>query len=225
MSEPNLNALSNFTYPRRIKFESKSEIKMLGMAGPGPVYSLVDTDKTKFRRSPSIGMSSSDRLGKDRASAAPGPGQYGVARESCIQLGKGFGFGSQSRWPTSKKLPTPGAGAYTLPSHLGGAEVSITCSPADHFKSQSPGPGNYDPRFSQCENLAPSISFTEAGFGKTPVKNVPGPGEYALPSTLGGNAVLTRVPSYSVTSAAPISRQTGGATASMIGAPTTFKIP
>jgi len=226
MSEPNLNALSTFKYARRIKFESKSEIKNLGMAGPGPVYSLVDTEKTKFAKAPSISMAAAERLEKSRSSGAPGPGQYGCAKPSCIQLGKGFGFGSQARLPNpAGKAKAPGPGTYTLPSHLGGVQVSITHCPQDSFKGENPGPGKYDPKFSQCENVAPAVSFTEGGFGKTPSTNVPGPGEYALQSTLGGNATLKRVPSYSCTSAAPLTRQTGGASASMIGQPTTFKIP
>eukprot|EP00405_Crypthecodinium_cohnii_P008650 CAMPEP_0206426890 /NCGR_PEP_ID=MMETSP0324_2-20121206/4682_1 /ASSEMBLY_ACC=CAM_ASM_000836 /TAXON_ID=2866 /ORGANISM="Crypthecodinium cohnii, Strain Seligo" /LENGTH=209 /DNA_ID=CAMNT_0053892001 /DNA_START=104 /DNA_END=730 /DNA_ORIENTATION=- len=199
-SAPNLNALSQYPYPRRIKIESKVPIKELGLQSPGPVYSLVDLEKTKYKRTPVISMAASKRP-EDKHQKGPGPGQYGVTGPSCIQSGRGFTWGSASRLPKAPKEKAPGPGSYALKGTLGGSEISITCAPKTDYKVQAPGPGAYDPKHNQCENAAPSVGFAESGFKREKPKNYPGPGEYALQSTLGGNTTLKKVPSYSITSA------------------------
>uniref|UniRef100_A0A7S2PQD5 Uncharacterized protein n=1 Tax=Zooxanthella nutricula TaxID=1333877 RepID=A0A7S2PQD5_9DINO len=224
-SVPNLNALSQYKYPRRIKFESKPVYKT-GQPAPGPKYELVDTDKTKHKRAPMISMASATRPNIDASTGAPGPGQYGVAGPSCIQSGKGFGFSQQTRLPKTRVVQAPGPGAYDIPSRLGGVEVAITCAPKGDVKIQGPGPGQYQPKFTQLELAAPAVSFTSSGFGKLPESKVPGPGKYDSPTTLGGNATLKKVPSYTFTSASTaLGLKKDASSPSLCGQPTALTIP
>eukprot|EP00446_Apocalathium_sp_SHHI-4_P028543 CAMPEP_0177231776 /NCGR_PEP_ID=MMETSP0367-20130122/42948_1 /TAXON_ID=447022 ORGANISM="Scrippsiella hangoei-like, Strain SHHI-4" /NCGR_SAMPLE_ID=MMETSP0367 /ASSEMBLY_ACC=CAM_ASM_000362 /LENGTH=224 /DNA_ID=CAMNT_0018682335 /DNA_START=14 /DNA_END=688 /DNA_ORIENTATION=- len=222
IGEPNLNALSCFKNARRIKFESKVPIKEYLGQGPGPIYAVVDIEKTRFKRTPAITMASSTRP-SDKFNKAPGPGQYGVVGPSCIELGRGFTWGSTSRLPKPKEMKAPGPGSYTSTTTLGGVSVAMTGATKSNYRPQAPGPGQYTPSHTQLEKEYPSISFTESGFGKDKPKNIPGPGQYELPSTLGGNTTLRRVPSYSMTAAT--TKVMTSETPAFCGQPTTFKTP
>mmetsp|Transcript_50114 Transcript_50114/g.99022 ORF Transcript_50114/g.99022 Transcript_50114/m.99022 type:complete len:230 (+) Transcript_50114:99-788(+) len=226
--EPNLNALSTYKTPRRIKFESKPEPKDVATCSPGPAYQLVDMEKTKFKRAPAISIASAVRTDRGLpGQGCPGPGAYGAPGPSCIQAGKGFGFGAGPQRPKPASCErAPGPGTYPLSSKLGGVEVSITCAPKGDVKVQGLGPGQYTPKFSQLENAAPAVSFTASSFGKIKDNKMPGPGQYSLPSTLNGNVQFRRSASYSFTTSTGLAQKpTKANNGSFCGQPTTFRCP
>eukprot|EP00928_Gymnodinium_smaydae_P047848 TRINITY_DN31962_c0_g1_i1.p2 TRINITY_DN31962_c0_g1~~TRINITY_DN31962_c0_g1_i1.p2 ORF type:complete len:226 (+),score=39.53 TRINITY_DN31962_c0_g1_i1:64-741(+) len=223
-SEPNLNALSQYKYPKRVKIESKIPVRTMNADSPGPRYAPIDTTLHKHTRAPAVSMGA--RLqGPEKEGGVPGPGQYGCAKPTCIQLGKGFGFGSAPRLQMKKTKDLPGPGAYSVPTSLGGVHMSFGGGVQEQGKAAgNPGPGAYKPNFVQVERGETKVAFTQF-LGTEEKKEVPGPGQYSLPSTLGGNNVMKRCASYSFTSAgwqADKSDKNGG---KMIPAPTTFKLP
>lgn len=193
----NLNCLSQFKNPRRVKIESKIPIREYGKDSPGPKYGAIDTTLHKHHRSTSIPFTagSRDGPGLTRVLTNPGPGKYGAPGPSCIDTssGKGFSFGASVRNQKSKDI-VPGPGSYKKESTLINMPLTMAgASTAQGKSSLVPGPGTYAPSFVHLEKAAPRMSFT-CGAQDVQVKDkcMPGPGNYEVQSTLNGNSTMKR---------------------------------
>jgi len=142
-----------------------------------------------------------------------GPGQYNTTST----LGKlSVGFGSSDRPPINgydKKNPGPGT-YVSGNTRYGETSLShITCSVGPRVgwfydnreAGLKPGPGTYHPIHSQIELLPQTVGV---GTSNRPsiathlgvdVKNVIGPGQYPIASTLCGNLQTPASPAYSFT--------------------------
>mmetsp|Transcript_117001 Transcript_117001/g.331101 ORF Transcript_117001/g.331101 Transcript_117001/m.331101 type:complete len:225 (-) Transcript_117001:45-719(-) len=224
MGDINLNALSTFKHPRRVKIESKVPVREFGKDSPGPKYDPVDCTLTKARSLPSVKMSLATKEDKKEVSASPGPGAYGAPGPGGVQTGRGFSFGASAKLARRALRESPGPGHYPVKSTLGGMCSSMTAAPKGSVNvSKVPGPGSYAPSFKQLEESAPSMPFTEA-LKKTASNKSPGPGAYEMPSTLNGNCTMKRSPGVLVASSGFI-RARKDITPGPCGPMTTFKIP
>mmetsp|Transcript_14434 Transcript_14434/g.31368 ORF Transcript_14434/g.31368 Transcript_14434/m.31368 type:complete len:229 (+) Transcript_14434:86-772(+) len=226
MGDLNLNALSTFKNARRIKFESKVPIRGPDPNIPGPKYDLVDLEKTKYAKAASITMASGIRIDKSLDNGCPGPGKYGAPMKGGASFDKsrGFSFGSGSRLPKEKEnVKAPGPGEYPIATTLGGVGVKLAESKqAQGQAAGNPGPGTYKSNFSQVEKRYGATPFTEFLGVKPKDKGIPGPGQYALPSTLGGNCVMKRSSSFGFTQAGFL-RDKPTSTPAFAAAGTTFR--
>ena len=143
-----------------------------------------------------------------------------MSRRSCS-------FGAAPRLPKPPLGGGPGPGAYAVPTTLGGVSVSVAGPIGAEKalrKSDMPGPGAYRPRHTVTE-LGPKD--VKIGAGKRPKMKFaqgPGPGEYALPSTLGGNSDSREpfVPCYSFTHAPCLEKAKEDTNPGPMAAPTMF---
>lgn len=144
-----------------------------------------------------------------------GPGQYNTATSTLEKLSVGFGSGL--RPPIcGRDNKNPGPGTYVALSltRRGYSTLSdITCSVGPRLgwfydnpeAGLKPGPGTYVPKHSQTELLPATVGVgtsnrpSIASHLGVDIKNVIGPGQYAIASTLGGNLQTPASPAYSFT--------------------------
>lgn len=119
----------------------------------------------------------------------PGPGTYSPEivkyKKQRVKIGK------ERQRPHSAfiDLDNPGPGKYTLRPQVGiGLKYSMAARIKKKKRHYSPGPGRYEPKFTQTHE---SFGKTRIGSGKrghfsAVTKLTPAPGTYNLKSTLAG---------------------------------------
>jgi len=226
-SAPQLTKMSGFRTQPKFTFSTRIPQKQYDSAPASNTYDTRGmTEKTsKFSRTSSCSFGSSKRFGKtDFNDYNTGPGSYNVNVTTLSQIK--CGMGTSVRPPITESLgaargpPGPGPGRYEVRGKNRRNDPTLSdvsmSFPGRHGwfydnreAEKKPGPGTHsgvmtgaeackirEPAYGIGTSNRPDITV-HLGVGK----NAVGPGQYPLPSTLGGNMTLQKVPSYSFTSA------------------------
>jgi len=157
--------------------------------GPGAYASVYSESTTKYNKSPQYGFGGASRDG-NRASPAPGPGQYSPSDPSTVSTQ--YGFGTSSRKGGASRGDQPGPGAYNVGAQVGAEGPKYSASPRRDWvpDAVTPGPGTYQP---PDPSAAGDKSSPKWGFGTSgreararPTAANPGPGAYTSESKLAG---------------------------------------
>lgn len=219
VSAPVLTKLSPYECAPKFSIAQKRQLKDRANDCPASnkydIRNLVDkTSKfSQLTRSCSFGAAS--RFPKSKIDGV-GPGGYNTATSTLSGLTSGFGT---SRRPpingVSKKTPGPGQYTAQRDKHGQTTLTEISCSVGarvgwfydDREAGMKPGPGSYQPNHTQVETPAPKVAVgtsnrpSIASHLGVDSKNVIGPGQYSIATTVGGNIETTKPPSYSFTQA------------------------
>ena len=123
-----------------------------------------------------------------------------------------YQFGSAIRPRLSDAEPTPGAGAYSIKTTILGnvPDSRIVSTPQFSLRSREkfgdpmlraldagtasePGPGGYTPKqINPNDDNPPKYSFPKGHFIKDKARFSPGPGAYAIPSSVGRQVLSTK---------------------------------
>lgn len=167
-------------YPKRPDTSAK-----YGQSSPGPAaYSF-----SYVKNSPSFSMGRGNLM-KTQISIAPSPGNYNP-NYALIRTKSPFWKMCKSTRNTSmSKKGGVDPGSYNLPSTFGaGPRISFHGKRAKEKIEEFPGPGAYNPNHKVILEKYPKIVLSTAPKIEkdfTTQKDVPGPGTYAMNSTLNG---------------------------------------
>jgi hypothetical protein len=149
------------------------------MPGPGTYHSPERPKTTGFT------FGSGQRSDLGRKGDLPGPGQYQVPS----RIGnEGKNVFISGRHEEKKDINQVGPGQYTLPSSLSGPKYSMGAGEKGmKFNKDAmlnPPPGAYTVDANAGKGNIHGVAFGKDKRDKTKADNLPGPGNYALPSTL-----------------------------------------
>lgn len=194
----NLNLTSTFKSPPKYSFCSAPPVidKKKNMPGPGQ-YVPIPADKDKFTRTPSWSIGGAPKDGKEWG-AMPGPGAYTPANTGFVS--PKWPFSTDSRLKERKRATTPGPGSYEVRGNLEALAPSICSKPEGKLRATTPGPGAYKPSWDCCSNMGSSPKLSFGGSSRTELKmsKVPGPGQYAHLTSLGGNCSMKSPPTFTI---------------------------
>lgn len=163
----------------------KGDAKIPGSDMPGPgTYNSPERPTTGYH------FGSEKRQDLGGRGDSPGPGQYRVPDT----LGKsGKSIIITGRYDTKKDVNEVGPGQYKHPTTLGGPKFSMGAgekgTKLNKNSLMNPAPGTYDVSSHLDKPNGPGVRFGSSERDKIKKAEGPGPGDYALPSTLGGKGV------------------------------------
>eukprot|EP00929_Paragymnodinium_shiwhaense_P019118 TRINITY_DN13138_c0_g1_i1.p1 TRINITY_DN13138_c0_g1~~TRINITY_DN13138_c0_g1_i1.p1 ORF type:complete len:241 (+),score=49.63 TRINITY_DN13138_c0_g1_i1:127-849(+) len=191
----NVLALSTNLSPPKWSIKGKSEGKTKGQVCPGPGKYGVPDISCKYKRTPTVGFGSGQRMTEKKyAGLGPGPGSYtafdpndpGFAPGAIS--GPAFGFGTAARIPVRKMSTTPEPGQYAVSKKLCSDRAFSFGGRQEGKKSASgPGPGQYAGHAMERAWAATSKSDGNVSMGSAErIKELkpdkgPGPGQYYRP--------------------------------------------
>lgn len=226
MADPEQNqlcVLSTYKSTPNVRINSKVYDKQ-GRPTPGPnKYDLVDTDKFKFSRMRTVKIAAYGREDGRVIGESPGPGAYAPEKSGSLST-RSCSFGAAPRLEKPARGKGPGPGQYEVRRPIGGPRISVSGAVRSTSMSDLPGPGAYEPGWSQIEGSSKAPAISAGSRPKVRVAKGPGPGQYKLPSTLGGNFSSSEpfVPSYSFTNAPTTKSMRRDETPGPMKAPTQF---
>lgn len=226
-SAPQLTKMSGFRTQPKYTFSQRIAARVIDGAPASNTYDTRgSSEKTsKFARTSSCSFGSSKRFGKtDFNDYNTGPGSYNSANSTLSQIKCGFGTSCRpaitEQLGAARGAPGPGPGRYEVRGKNRRndptlSEVSMSVAGRHGWfydnrdAAMKPGPGTHSgvqTGSQACSTREPAFGFGTSNRPDITVhlgvgKNAVGPGQYPMPSTLGGNVFLQKVPSYSFTSA------------------------
>ena len=139
--------------------------------------------KSNLLHIPNYSIGTSLRINLFKGTLIPGPGTYEVSKNS---EGPKYTMASKHKRTVSEIVPGPGQYNFEIkkrtPSAIFG--TSKKKSPEKSEKEEIPGPGSYK---TAQELKGPEYSFSRQKKTFVQISEIPGPGHYEIPSTVGLN--------------------------------------
>ncbi|TNV81347.1 hypothetical protein FGO68_gene8366 [Halteria grandinella] len=175
-----------------MKFRPQSAQVSSQAPGPGQYNPDVSGVKNKM---PSSRIGTAKRSGMEKQQDLPGPGTFNVSYD-WRKLRQHPGFGTSNRGDVAAaKTMAPGPGNYN-PLEMGKSKPPAFSmgikTGGKNFGDKSPGPGQYNPKIDYAKENLGSVRIgtgtRDQGSSVFTGKDMPGPGQYTLGTSLSGPA-------------------------------------